>query len=76
MERLHKVIDRHLFTVIRKYLEAKGVDTSELERSMRVIINRGIWNAGGQNKNQVMGDDAHIADMSSSGDADGQGSSQ
>jgi hypothetical protein len=59
VERLHKVIDRHLFTVIREFLTTKGVDTSELDRSARSIIKKGIW-IGTQNGNMIIGDDGKI----------------
>jgi hypothetical protein len=48
IERLHKVVDRHLFTVVRSFLQAKGVDTTELERDMRVIVRRAIRTSGEQ----------------------------
>ena len=63
VEMLHKIIDRHLLSIIRKYLKGKGVDTSELERSMRVIINKGIWISGNQNGNVAQGDNAQINDI-------------
>ena len=43
IERIHKVIDRHLLASLLKFLKDKGVDTGELEQSMRLIINRGFW---------------------------------
>jgi hypothetical protein len=48
IERIHKVIDRHLLTSIVRFLQEKGVDTSELELMARFIINRGLWGARGQ----------------------------
>jgi hypothetical protein len=48
IERLHKVVDRHLFTVVRTFLQAKGVDTTELERNMRVVVRRAIRASGEQ----------------------------
>jgi hypothetical protein len=48
IERVHKVIDRHLLTTIVRFLHGKGVDTSELEQSTRLIINRGFWVGRGQ----------------------------
>jgi hypothetical protein len=59
--RLHKIIDRHLFTVIRKFLKTKGVDTSELDRNERSIINKGIW-IGTQKGNKITGDNGNIKD--------------
>jgi hypothetical protein len=49
IDRIHKVIDQHLFTIIRTFLKGKGVDTSEFERLTRVIINKGFW-IGAQGK--------------------------
>ncbi len=48
IERVHKVIDRHLLTSIVRFLHERGVDTGELEQSMRLIINRGFWIGRGQ----------------------------
>jgi hypothetical protein len=48
MERVHKVIDRHLLTAIVRFLQERGVDTAELEQSIRLIINRGFWVGRGQ----------------------------
>lgn len=59
VERLHKVIDRHLFTVIREFLKTKGVDTSELDRSERSVTYKGIW-IGTQKGNKIVGDDGQI----------------
>jgi hypothetical protein len=49
IDRIHKVIDRHLFTIIRTFLNDKGVDISEFERLTGVIINKGMW-IGAQGK--------------------------
>jgi hypothetical protein len=49
IERLHKVIDQHLFRIIRQFLKDRGVDTSQLDRTIGSIINRGIWISGDQN---------------------------
>ncbi len=73
IERLHKIIDRHLLTSIRKFFEGKGVDISELERSIRVIINKGIWISGNQSGNIAV--DHSQIDIDYSGEADGAGSS-
>ena len=48
IERVHKVIDRHLLTSIVSFLQGKSVDTAELEQSTRLIINRGFWVGRGQ----------------------------
>jgi hypothetical protein len=48
MERVHKVIDRHLLASVVGFLQEKGVDTAELEQNVRLIINRGFWPGGMQ----------------------------
>jgi hypothetical protein len=47
IERLQKIIDRHLFASISEFLKEKGVDTSELELNMQFIVNQGLWASGG-----------------------------
>jgi len=73
VEQLYKVIDQHLFKVIRTFLKDKGVDTSQLERSIQAIINKGIWIAGDQNGN-IAENHSVINDMSGAANADGEGS--
>jgi len=61
IERLHKVVDRHLFTVVRTFLQAKGVDTTELERNMRVVVRRAYsdpWRAGTRDSVRLVGNPA------------------
>jgi hypothetical protein len=74
VEQLYKVIDQHLFRVIWKFLKDKGVDTSQLERSIQAIINKGNWIVGNKNVNVAM-DHSAIFDASGSGDSGGQQSS-
>ncbi|MFN2592731.1 MAG: hypothetical protein ABR532_07855 [Candidatus Dormibacteria bacterium] len=57
MERLHKIVDRHLLTSIRKFLDEKGMDTRELEQSIRFMINRQMLASGDRTGNKV-GEDA------------------
>jgi hypothetical protein len=73
IEQLYKVIDQHLFKVIRTFLKDKGVDTSQLERSIQAIINKGIWIAGDQ-KGNIAENHSVINDMSGAANTDGEGS--
>ena len=43
IERFHKIIDRHLLASLSEFLKAQGVDTTELDQRMLVIVNDGIW---------------------------------
>jgi hypothetical protein len=60
IERIHKVIDRHLLTSIVRFVQEKGVDTSELEQMTRLIINRGFW--GGRNQPAMASGDGEVSD--------------
>jgi hypothetical protein len=60
IERVHKVIDRHLLTTILRFLQGKGVDTTELEQSTRLIINRGFW--AGRNQPATASGDGEVMD--------------
>jgi hypothetical protein len=60
MERVHKVIDRHLLTAIVRFLQERGVDTAELEQSIRLIINRGFW--VGRNQAATASGDGEVSD--------------
>src|SRR5207249_5576855 len=59
IERFHKIIDRHLLTSIRQFLKGRSVDTSELERSMRFIINQ-VWIGAFSGVNLTVGTGAEI----------------
>ena len=71
VEQLYKVVDQHLFKIIHKFLRDKGVDTSQLERSIQAIINKGNWIVGNKNVKVAM-DHSAIFDASGSGDSGGQ----
>ena len=43
IERFHKIIDRHILASLAEFLKAQGVDVTELEQRMQVIVNDGIW---------------------------------
>jgi hypothetical protein len=43
IERFHKIIDRHLLASLSEFLKSQGVDTTELDQRMQVIVNDGIW---------------------------------
>lgn len=60
IERDHKVIDRHLLTSIVRFLQGKGVDTAELEQSIRLIHNRGFW--VGRNQTPAAPGDGEVRD--------------
>jgi hypothetical protein len=60
MERVHKVIDRHLLAAIVRFLQERGVDTAELEQSTRLIINRGFW--VGRNQAATASGDGEVSD--------------
>ena len=60
IERVHKVIDRHLLTSIARFLKEKGLDTGELEQSSRLIINRGFW--VGRNQAGAASGDGEVID--------------
>jgi hypothetical protein len=60
MERVHNVIDRHLLTTIVSFLQEKGVDTSDLEQSTRLIINRAFW--AGRNQAAAASGEGQVID--------------
>ena len=43
IERFQKIIDGHLLGSICDFLKGKGVDTTELEQRIQVIMNDGLW---------------------------------
>ncbi|MEA2503619.1 MAG: hypothetical protein QOG36_662, partial [Actinomycetota bacterium] len=43
IERFQKIIDGHLLVSICEFLKGKGVDTTELEQRVQVIMNDGLW---------------------------------
>jgi hypothetical protein len=46
--RFHNIVDKHLLTNLCAFLEERGVDTSELKRTIRSIVNNGVWINGNQ----------------------------
>jgi hypothetical protein len=61
IERIHKVIDRHLLTSIVRFLQEKGVDTSEVEPMTRFIINRALW-GGARGQPAMASGDGEVSD--------------
>jgi hypothetical protein len=43
IERFQKIIDGQLLASIVDFLKGKGIDSSELEQRMLVIMNDGLW---------------------------------
>jgi hypothetical protein len=43
IERFQKIIDGQLLASIADFLKRKGIDTTELEQRMMVILNDGLW---------------------------------
>jgi hypothetical protein len=43
IERFQKIIDEQLLASIADFLKGKGIDTTELEQRMVVIMNDGLW---------------------------------
>jgi hypothetical protein len=57
--RFHNIVDKHLLTSLCAFLEERGVDTSELKRTIRSIINNGVWINGNQTGPVNMNKDGH-----------------